>query len=120
MRTLSLHLKTESPLAIRADHAPTGSDMISYIPGTTLVGGLASVHRALNLSNEEFARFFLGNEVFFSDLYPANFDELADAISAPVYPVPRTAISCKRYPGFKPTKPKADAGHGVEDSLSSW
>src|SRR5882724_10422564 len=120
MRVLSLYLRTESPLAIRADHAPTGSDMIGYIPGTTVVGGLASVHRALKLEREEFASFFLNNEVFFSDLYPANFDDLAGSTNAPVYLLPRTAISCKRYSGFKPTKLKVDAGHGAEDSLSNW
>jgi CRISPR-associated protein Csx10 len=120
MRALSLHLTTESPLAIRADHAPTGSDMISYIPGTTLVGGLASIHHALNLDGEDFARFFLSGKVCFSDLYPANFEDLAGEVNAPVYPIPRTAISCKRNPGFRPGEPKVDSPHGAEDSLGNW
>ncbi len=39
MRTLTIYLTTESPLAIRADHSTTGAGTIDYIPGSSFVGG---------------------------------------------------------------------------------
>jgi len=121
MRAFSVRLSTISPLAIRADHALIGANMTSYIPGSSFVGGLAAVHRSLYKGKEqEFARFFLNTKVLYPDLYPANFDELANSPEEPVYPLPRTAISCKRHPGFLTTRKKTTEQHGAQDTLCSW
>ncbi len=60
------------------------------------------------------------SEILFSDLYPANFKYLHEETETPVYPLPRTAISCKRHPGFHFDKGEAKENHGVEDNLRNW
>lgn len=126
MRHLYLLLTARSPLAIRADHAEGGSATAKYIPGTTLRGSLAAAHQLLRPGqDEEFARFFLADEVFFPHLYPASFTKshmgLAEA-NLPVKPLPKTARSCKRFPGFQPLQAEEsyEERHGIRDSLLDW
>lgn len=125
MKHFSLNLETMSPVAIRADHAPGGVENAGYISGTTLQGSLAALHRLLHPEPGDvsaFEQLFLSGQVQFPDLYPASFkkDPLRDSINEPIYPLPKTAQSCKRYPGFKPRKgleEDEDDGHGARDSL---
>jgi CRISPR-associated protein Csx10 len=129
MRHLYLLLTARSPLAIRADHAEGGAATAKYIPGATLRGSLAAAHRILRPGqdeDEEFTRFFLTEEVFFPHLYPASFAPshmgLAEA-NLPVKPLPKTARSCKRFPGFRPLKGEEsyyEERHGIRDSLLDW
>lgn len=125
MRALYIRLEALSPLAIRSDHtsgAGVASDY-NYVPGTTFAGALASVHRLLRPDRtDEFERWFLSGQIHYPNLYPAIFDDegLNNRHNLPVYPVPRTAQTCKRYPGFLfPDKEENDA-HGVRDSLIDW
>src|SRR5947209_17023687 len=106
MKQIALHVKAISPLAIRADHAPGGAEKTKYIPGTALVGSLAAVHRLYHPDDSEnFERLFLKGWVQYPDLYPAAFDDEEESENATfsVYPLPRTAESCKRFSGFSST-----------------
>src|ERR1051326_169218 len=122
MEELYIEINALSPLAIRADHAPGGTATANYISGTTLMGALAAAHRFLRSDDKsEFVHWFLSEQILYPDLYPASFDDpgLQDR-NLPVYPLPRTAQSCKRHPGFLfPQKSDNDA-HGVRDSLIDW
>jgi len=122
MKHLSIELRAEAPLAIRADHAPGGVETAKYISGTTLVGSLASVHRLLHSERtDEFETLFLSGQVHYPNLYPASFsDKDVQGEKQPVYPVPKTAQSCKKHPGFLSDEDNDDEPHGVRDSLFDW
>ena len=125
MQHFSLQLEAMSPLAIRADHAPGGVENAAYISGTTLLGSLAALHRLAHPGDTAtFERLFLSGQVQFPDLYPASFqhNDFNKASNLPVYPLPKTAQSCKRFPGFQPLKGEEvdDERHGVRDSLLDW
>lgn len=97
MKYFSLELIAESPLAIRADHAPGGAATASYIAGSTLAGSLATAHRLLYAAQtNDFEQFFLAGQIQYPHLYPATFkqQEAQQALLPPVYPLPRTAMSC--------------------------
>ncbi len=122
-----LIVSSESPLNLRVSRSIRSFETFRYIPGTTLLGAFASAHRKTCRDETEFTRFFLSGKVFFSNLYPANFQasefsntDLQDD-DQPVKPIPNTARSCKRFSGFRF---KADTGkqerHGVMDSLIYW
>src|SRR6266566_4888706 len=123
MKHFSLNLETLSPLAIRADHAPGGVENAGNIPGTTLLGSLAALHRLSHPGDAAaFEQLFLSGQIRYPDLYPASFkqDALQGSTTLPIYPLPKTAQSCKRYPGFKPQEDQDkddDDGHGLRDSL---
>ncbi len=127
MRQYYIQLTAESPLAIRSDHAASGAGAAGYIPGTAFIGSLAAVHRLLKPdAKKEFEQLFLSEQVLYPDLYPAFFNDGPDhplqaANDLPVYPLPRTAQSCKRHPGFlyRPRGVDYD-NHGVRDSLVDW
>ncbi len=127
MKYYALTLRADSPLAIRADHAPGGAASAQYIPGTVLAGSLAAAYRLFYPDNEiRFQDLFLNEQVWFPNLYPASFkksDVFQNATGWPVYPLPKTAQSCKRFPGFLPTEHETDIDeprHGVRDSLLDW
>src|SRR5689334_2084503 len=106
MKVLSIRVTAEAPLAIRADHSPDGAKNAGYIPGTTLVGSLAAAYRLLYPNKTgEFERLFLREQVLYSGLYPAIFkDKIMPSIQVsdlPIYPLPKTALSCKRHDGFR-------------------
>ncbi len=124
MKRYIITLETQSPLAIRADHAQGGSETTQYISGTTLLGSLASVHRFMHPDQAvEFADLFLSGKVQHPNLYPASFKDsgMQDA-ETPVHPAPKTAQSCKRFTGFKHDVVDDDeySRHGVRDTLIDW
>lgn len=126
MKYFSIELSAVSPLAIRSDHAPEEAKTASYIPGTTLLGGLAAAYRLLHPEKtSEFENLFLSSKISFPNLYPADFkDSAVQNLNLPVYPLPKTAQSCKRFSGFQHrTKQeiKDDVErHGVRDGLLDW
>ena len=125
MKYLALNLKALSPLAIRADHAQEGADSAPYISGTALAGSLAAVHRLYLPDNtDDFEKLFLSGQVQYPDLYPANIknEGMHNATRLPVYPLPKTAQSCKRFYGFLALEDaeEEEAGHGVRDALIDW
>ena len=127
MKYYALTLRADSPLAIRADHAPGGAASAHYIPGTALAGSLAAAYRLFYPDNETgFQDLFLKEQVWFPNLYPAlfkNSETFQNAKTSPVYPLPKTAQSCKRFQGFRPTEYERrvdDKRHGARDSLLDW
>src|SRR2546429_274667 len=126
MKRIALNVQAISPLAIRSDHAPGGAETAKYISGTALAGSVAAVYRLYHPDDtENFERLFLKGWVQYPDLYPANFgneEGQADDM-LPVYPLPKTAESCKRFSGFRYTPPSQkidEPGHGVRDNLLDW
>jgi len=128
MKHLYIQAHAVSPLSIRTDHAPGGAMTTKYIPGTAFVGGLAAIYRLLHLKKlEEFERLFLQEHVLYPNLYPAVFEKknlkqskALQERNTPVSPLPKTAQSCKRHPGFKFPQHEDNDGHGVRDSLVDW
>ena len=126
MRHFALDLQAVSPLAIRADHAHDGAETVRYISGTTLTGGLAAAYRQFYPDNtSEFEALFLSGQVQYPALYPAMFNN--DAIQksiTPVYPLPKTAQTCKRFSGFRHVFKGEDveegSRHGIRDNLLDW
>lgn len=130
MKSLSIRLRAIAPLSIRSDHAPDGAESAGYIPGTTFMGSLAAVHRRIYPEKKhEFERLFLRDKVLYPGLYPAIFKDkdkqnreqqaIQDS-NLPIYPVPKTAQSCKRYDGFRYPENDKNEAHGVRDSLLDW
>jgi len=125
VRYLSLNVEAESPLVIRADHAAGGAGSAGYISGTALLGSLAAVYRSYYPEDAQaFGRLFLSGEAQYPDLYPANFNSqsMQNANTSPVYPLPKTAQSCKRFAGFPylADEKREEERHGVRDSLLDW
>ncbi len=126
MKRFAIKVRALSPLAIRADHSPTRADVAPYIPGSTFIGSLAAAHRLLrDGQKEEFVKLFLSDKVQYPNLYPASFKngKIQDLFS-PLYCIPRTAQTCKRFKGFKPLLDDDldddDQHHGVRDNLFNW
>jgi CRISPR-associated protein Csx10 len=125
VKYFALTLEALSPLAIRADHAAVGAGSSGYLPGTALSGGLAHAHRRFFENDTPgFENLFLSGQVLYPDLYPADFKSASytGAYNLPVYPLPKTAQSCKRFPGFSPVDDEEvdDEPHGARDTLLDW
>src|SRR6266516_1308606 len=131
MRHIGIQLTVLSPLAIRADHAPGGAATARYIAGSTLMGSLAALYRLFyDDRHADFKQLFLSQRVFYPDLFPATFGgkvekggiEWWNRVDMPVYPLPLTARTCKRSPGFLEIPPgdTREVGHGACDSLFDW
>ncbi|NLE46314.1 MAG: hypothetical protein GX620_16470 [Chloroflexi bacterium] len=121
MRYLT-HISNDGPLSFRTGRDSATSSTWSYIPGTALLGGLAAAHVSLRNDPGEFSRFFLTGDARFGNLYPACFDHQGlQNDNEPVAPLPRTALTCKRFGGFQSdqTDPN-EPHHGVTDSLIGW
>jgi CRISPR-associated protein Csx10 len=125
VKHFSLMLEAKSPLAIRSDHAPVGTGSTGYITGSALAGSLASVYLFSHPDDTTmFKQLFLSGQVSYPDLFPASFknEDMQNAFTSPVYPLPKTAQSCKRFPGFLTDKGDGseDDPHGVRDTLLDW
>jgi CRISPR-associated protein Csx10 len=123
VKYLSVNLIAKSPLAVRSDHAAGGSQVANYIPGTTLLGSLASTYRLMYPEKTtHFEQLFLSGEISFPNLYPATpkkYDGFEADFNSnlPIYPCPKTAITCKRHKGFLYPKVATNDAHGVRDTL---
>ncbi len=127
-----LVVNNQMPLSFQASRSDKNISTLHYVPGTSLLGGLAAAYVRMRQGSsgfeDEFARFFTSGDICFGNLYPANFqsdnsgsnDDLADD-ELPVRPIPATARSCKDFPGFLFQKDKdEDDKHGVFDELIPW
>lgn len=120
-------LTDSGPLSFRAGRETPNAETLPYVPGNALLGGLASSHTLLKPQDSgEFNSFFMTDDSSFGNLYPASFarpqsGELQGNID-PVYPLPATARSCKRFGGFKfdVDDPIDEPHHGVYDALILW
>jgi CRISPR-associated protein Csx10 len=118
-----LQLTAQTPLAFRAGRDEERATTLPYIPGSTLVGGLAAAHTLSRADRDEFAAFFLQGAIRFGNLYPADFKSksLQAADDQPVRPLPTTCYSCKRFAGFHYyAEEEGDERHGVSDHLIPW
>src|SRR5947209_18729326 len=105
MQYFSLNLETISPLAIRADHAPTRAESADYISGTALAGSLAAVYRLYHQQDsEQFEQFFFNGQFYYPDLYPATFgsEEVQKTLNSAVYALRKTKQSCNRFSRIVP------------------
>ena len=111
------------PLSFRDGRETTRASSLGYVPGSALLGGLASLHALLKSDVAQFNRFFMNAGSNFGNLYPDNFETntLKD-VTTPVYPLPATARSCKRFSGFQLDRRDEDdeLPHGVFDTLIPW
>lgn len=119
---IALRLECATPVALRARRVSEDSATLPYIPGMTLLGALAAAHQILRPDeHHEFAAFFLGGHVRMGNAYPAMFPQSALSRSNNlVAPLPLTARSCKRYPGFLSQDEVDHPHHGVFDHLLLW
>lgn len=123
MKHLCLSLMAQSPLSIRSDQATEGAATTQAIPGTTVFGCLAAAYRIMRPEDETgFSEFFLQERLSIPYLYPARFGATTFENNLPVLPLPRTAQTCKRFPGFRPLHAEKDdeERHGIRDSLFDW
>lgn len=84
-------------------------ETLDYIPGTALRGMLAEIYlRRGSKADHLFRRIFCSEEISFPNLYPTNR-----------YPIPLSAHTCKRNPGFTNDDPDTweELPHGVWDLL---
>lgn len=118
---LILSVKNTSPLCFRASRAEDSVETLDYIPGSALLGGLAAAHNRLGRDKKKFEAFFLSGDMRFGNLYPANLKALDDS-DFPVCPLPKTALSCKRFSGFrfKDDSDDDEIRHGTVDQLIHW
>lgn len=118
-----LIVRNPMPLCFQRSRSRAVAETLTYIPGSSAVGGLAAAHRRLQReAAADFEDFFLSRKVRFSNLYPANFahDDLTDE-TLPVAPLPFTASSCKYFSGFRFNAGREDEErHGVVDRLIPW
>jgi CRISPR-associated protein Csx10 len=120
---VTLVIQADTAIAFRSNRNQNAPDTLDYLPGSTLRGGLAAAHAMMRpQSKDEFNSFFLDNLIQFGNGYPDEFEqpELQNDV-LPIDPLPRTALSCKRCPGFL-SQQSGDlrwAPHGVRDSLIS-
>ena len=96
--------------------------MTNYIPSTTLIGALATTYEPLYPENSvSFERLFLSGEVSFPHFYPASYKTykkpLNISTNLPIYPIPKTALTCKRHKGFLSPVDADNDAHGVRDTL---
>ncbi|RLC17732.1 MAG: hypothetical protein DRI57_09380 [Deltaproteobacteria bacterium] len=128
-----LVVNSQMPLSFRASRSNKNIGTLPYIPGTSLLGGLAAAYIRMRQGSsgfeDEFARFFTSGDISFGNLYPANFqsdksknDDLADD-ELSIRPIPATVRSCKDFSGFLFQNKKDDDDdekHGVFDELIPW
>jgi CRISPR-associated protein Csx10 len=102
MKTFKVTATLEAPLAIKRDRQSDRSGTAAAVGGSVVRGALARTYLdQRGVADETFQRIFLDETACrFGPLDPAG--EL----------LPRTAVSCKRHPGFL-----ADGEHGVADQL---
>ncbi len=123
-----INATAQTPLSFRSGRSDTDTSTLTHIPGSAMLGGLAQAHTLLHPGQTtQFEQFFLRG-VRFSNLYPSyskKWDENEKAkqsltdVELAVYPLPNTARSCKRFPGFRFDANKNGEQHGVSDHLFS-
>lgn len=121
----------QTPLSFRSERSETATGTLSYVPGSALLGGLAHAHTLLYPGKTtQFEQLFLQGSRF-GNLYPAYSErwgkeknsrayQALNSSELPVYPLPNTARSCKRFSGFRFDSEHDSKQHGVSDHLFHW
>jgi CRISPR-associated Csx10 family RAMP protein len=128
MATLTVTLTLASPLLVGEPHRGNTYQSYSYLPGSVLRGAVAAVlmadwtYEQRQVAHPEacpepatcaFCHVLYpqgGRPPRFYDCYPAVLGSTA------VQPLPHTARTCKRFPGFWRAE-DPDEGHGIFDTL---
>ena len=110
------------PLSFRSGRETTSPKTLEYVPGSVFLGGLAAAHAHLCKDSNQRDAIFFHEETSFGNLYPSRFEnERLQGELDPVYPIPATAVSCKRFPGFRSDQKNGEQPHhGVHDTLIPW
>ena len=115
---LQLWVRAISPLAMSKHPMVAGRPTAThdYIPGTVLRGAIAAYYLKGNsnaAASCEFQNLFVSNRVKWGNLYPVKK-------TSPSWPLPATALSCKRFPGFLADAEDEtdDPRHGIQDCLT--
>jgi hypothetical protein len=100
-------IQLRSPVCL-SDRPALGNEVLSssYISGSALRGMLATryINSIGSAESPEFKKFFGPGGICFSNLYPENS-----------HPLPFSAFTCKRCPGFLNDNTKDSPSHGVVD-----
>lgn len=128
-----LVLTNLTPLCFRTSRSDSAVETLHYIPGTALLGGLATAFHRMKYGRDRFQelfnQFFISGKIRFGNLYPTTahsdhreYHEISNDHEVPVRPIPKTARSCKRFPGFRfhNAIENDEEHHGIMDSLISW
>jgi len=88
-------------------------ETLKFLPGSTVRGGVArSFAKEKGWNSEEFIKAFLKEPVLFSNFYPTVVGDV------PPKPIPLSARTCKKFPGFKfKKKDEERESHGAKDIL---
>lgn len=104
-------IEASDGLAIGGDRGDDAWRTLDYLPGRQLRGAVAAAHRLLRPSAiAEFNRWL--SVLTVADAYPIDDALAADEVPS-VRVLPRTAMSCKDFPGFS----RDGSGHPVRDEL---
>jgi len=119
MNPVHITLNAKTPLSFRKGRDLAQAQTLDYVPGNALLGALAEAHQAINGDAAGFADFFLAGTVQYANLYPANFKaDVLRSPAMPVFPLPLSARSCKRFSGFSfNSAAENETRHGVTDTL---
>lgn len=103
----SMRAKLLAPMMIQQSRQSNASSALPYLPGSTMRGAVAAAMIRGGIEPEEatFQKVFHQSPIPFPNLVPA-----PDPVMI-MRPLPASAISCKRKPGFRGN------GHGVADVL---
>lgn len=114
MKWYSLSAKMLAPFGIQESRQSNNAASMTYIPGTTLRGAVAShyLRSGGDAVDSDFVKLFIDQPLSFPNLYPSNERFVHST------PLPLSAISCKRRPGFV-SRDESRNGHGVKDILAS-
>ena len=118
---VTIHAKSDTPLSFRGGRNTSDTTTLPYIPGGALLGCLAGAHNIMRHNPAQFTRFFLQDSSGFGNLYPASVKNASlQNNQLPVYPMPATARTCKRFKGFQFDAEKTHDHHGGQDQLLHW
>lgn len=122
MTRIDVQIRLVSPLIIGGGHSfGTFNESLSYLPGGALRGAVGELVARENgharhgdTSPQKDCAFCaiynIGQEPIFENCYPSD-------IGGATQPLPLTAHTCKRNPGFPTNEPGRREAHGVFDSL---
>jgi CRISPR-associated Csx10 family RAMP protein len=143
---MTVVVEATTALSFRATRDPQKGAGVDFLPGPSLFGALAGAHRLIRPSGlEEFNALFARDGIRVSNGYPLGLRRVegepihadapgegdgapasgdsASGIAMLARPVPATAVTCKRAPGFEQPQPAGGKGnsvdehHGVRDRL---
>jgi len=114
---LRVRLRTKEPVCLSMDQAATSQRRtLPFLTGSAVRGALVEryMRPGGKPATRDFAELFLSDHISFGNLYPVD-----QRITTWSDPLPFSAVTCKRYPGFYDPQfdPTHEERHGVRDVL---